>query len=216
MIKQTTTTRTRSLMLMLVAFILLFPTAIVAQTPNEQQARRFFDQTYNMVFGKQGSSLHYDVNLIGVFKTSGDIWYKDNKSKFVDERYNVWNDGKTYYRVERKKKTVTLYDANSEKKDKYANDFKFSPEDYTYHIADDPKGYLITLKLKPGRKGMKLVKILLDKKNRAPINLRIKVAFFWAHVNISKFKSGDISDDIFVFPLKTYADYDCIDKRGEG
>ena len=147
MIKQTTTTRTRSLMLMLVAFILLFPTAIVAQTPNEQQARRFFDQTYNMVFGKQGSSLHYDVNLIGVFKTSGDIWYKDNKSKFVDERYNVWNDGKTYYRVERKKKTVTLYDANSEKKDKYANDFKFSPEDYTYHIADDPKGYLITLKL---------------------------------------------------------------------
>ena len=86
MIKQTTTMRTRSLMLMLVAFILLFPTAIVAQTPNEQQARRFFDQTYNMVFGKQGSSLHYDVNLIGIFKTSGDIWYKNNKSKFVDER----------------------------------------------------------------------------------------------------------------------------------
>ncbi len=208
--------KSRTVTLVLTTIFFLFVHAAVwAQTPNEQQARRFFDQTYNMVFGKQGSSLHYDVNLVGIFKTSGDIWYKDNKSKFVDERFDVWNDGKTYYKVERKKKTVTLYDATSEKKDKYANDFTFEPENYTYNIADDPKGYLITLKLKKGKKGMKLVKILLDKKTRAPINLRIKVAFFWAHVNITKFKSGNISDQIFVFPRQTYANYDCIDKRGE-
>ena len=194
---------------------LFFSITVLAQTPNEQQARRFFDQTYNMVYGSKGCSLHYDVNLVGLFKTAGDIWYKGNKSKFIDEKFNVWNDGKTYYRVERKKKTVTMYDADSEKKDKYANNFKFTPDDYTYHIEDDPKGYLITLKLKPGRKGMKLVKILLDKKTRAPINLRIKVAFFWAHVNITKFKSGDISDQIFVFPRQTYAKYEFIDHRGE-
>lgn len=194
---------------------LFFSIATWAQTPNEQQARRFFDQTYNMVYGPKGCSLHYDVNLVGLFKTAGDICYKGNKSKFVDEKFNVWNDGKTYYRVERKKKTVTLYDADSEKKDKYANNFKFTPDDYTYHIEDDPNGYLITLKLKPGRKGMKLVKILLDKKTRAPINLRIKVAFFWAHVNITKFKSGDISDQVFVFPRQTYAKYEFIDHRGE-
>lgn len=208
-------TKPRSIFLIILSVFAFFSFSVSAQTPNEQQARRFFDQTYNMVFGKQGSSLHYDVNLVGIFKTSGDIWYKDNKSKFVDERFDVWNDGKTYYKVERKKKTVTLYNANSDKKDKYASDFKFSPEDYTYHIADDPKGYLITLKLKSGRKGMKLVKVLIDKKTRAPINLRIKVAFFWAHVNISKFKSGDISDQIFVFPRQTYAKYELIDKRGE-
>jgi hypothetical protein len=48
-----------------------------------------------------------------------------------------------------------------------------------------------------------------------PISLKIKVAFFWAHINISKFRSGGISDDIFVFPRKQYVGYELIDKRGE-
>ena len=47
-----------------------------ADTPNSKQARQMFEKTYQMVFGKQGCSLHYDVNLIGLYKTNGNIWYK--------------------------------------------------------------------------------------------------------------------------------------------
>lgn len=206
-------TRLRAFALFLFIFVNGIVGTVLAQTPNEQQARRLFDHTYQLVYGPQGASLHYDVNLIGIYKTSGDICYKGKKSKFVDARLNVWNDGKNYYKVERKKKTVTIFDSNSDKKDKYASDFKFYPNNYTYHIEDDPKGYLITLKLKPKHKGMKLVKVLIDKKTHAPINLRIKVAFFWANVDITKFKSGNINDQTFVFPRETYAKYKFIDKR---
>ena len=186
-----------------------------AQSANARQAREMFDRSYQMVFGAQGCTLQYDVNLVGLYKTSGSIWYKVDKSKFVESRYLAWNNGKNHYLVDTKKKTVTLFDAASDKKDKYSSNFKFEPDDYNYSVSSTDKGYLLTLKLKQGRKGMKLVKALIDKKTRVPISLKIKVAFFWAHVNIEKFRSGGISDDIFVFPRKQYVGYELIDKRGE-
>ena len=93
--------------------------ATADDTSNAVQARKLFDHTYNMVFGEQGSTLHYSVNLIGIMKVSGTIWYKGKKSRFAESRYLSWCDGVKDFWVDEKKKTVTLYDANSEKKDKY-------------------------------------------------------------------------------------------------
>ena len=53
----------------------------VEETPNSIQARRIFDTAYNQVFGEQGSKLHYDVNIIGLYKTNGTIWLKGKKQK---------------------------------------------------------------------------------------------------------------------------------------
>ena len=125
------------------------------ETPNARQARLMFNQTYKMIFGEQGSQLHYKVNIIGLYKTEGTIWTKGKKSKFIDEKYIAWNDDVTYYRLERKKDRVVIYDAHSDDRDKYATKFKFVPENYTYSIADSQEGYYITLKAKKGVKGIK-------------------------------------------------------------
>lgn len=207
----------RKYIILLLAIALeIIPSPLAAQeTANARQARQMFDRTYKMVFGPQGSSLNYDVNLVGVYKTRGSICIKDKKSRFVEGRYAAWNDGVTHRLVDSKKKTVSIFNANSDKKDKYSSNFKFSADDYTYGVENTDKGYLLTLKLKSGRKGMKLIKALIDKQTRAPINLRIKVALFWANVNVTNFKSGGISDATFTFPSKQYASYKVIDKRGE-
>lgn len=198
-----------------IVLLMVVTTAMAADTQNARQARQLFDHTFQLVFGAQGCSLHYDVNLVGIYKTNGSIWYKGKKSKFVESRYLAWNDGKNYYIVDKKKRTVTIHDAESDEKDKYSSNFKFSPDDYNYSVETTAQGYLLTLKLKQGRKGMKLVKALIDKKTRAPINLRIKVALFWAHINISNFKSGSINDDIFRFPRKDYVGFALTDKRND-
>jgi hypothetical protein len=40
------------------------------------------------------------------------------------------------------------------------------------------------------------------------------VAFFWTTIRISNFKSGGITDDVFVFPREKYKnDYKFVDKR---
>lgn len=194
---------------------LLFPLGTQAQeTPNAQQARRMFDQAYQMVFGPEGSQLHYAVNIIGIYKTEGTIWTKGKKSKFIDEKYIAWNDDVTYYRLERKKKTITIYDAHSEERDKYATKFKFTPDNYTYSIKnDEKKGYYITLKAKKGVKGIKEARVLLDHHTHYPINVRVKVGIFHTTIKISNFKVGGIPDQMFIFPRSQYLDYKFIDKR---
>ena len=185
------------------------------ETPNAQQARRMFMETYRMIFGEQGSQLTYNVNIIGIYKTQGTIWTKGKKSKFIDEKYIAWNDDVTYYRLERKKSKIVVYDAHSDERDKYATKFKFSPDNYTYSIKDSQEGYYITLKAKKGVKGIKEARCLLDKKTRYPISVRIKMGFFHTTIKISNVKVGGLSDDLFRFPRDKYpaSKYEYDDKR---
>ena len=183
------------------------------ESANARQARHMFDQTYQMIFGSKGSTLHYAVNIIGIYKTEGTIWYKGKKSKFIDERFNAFCDGVTYWLAERKKKTVTIFDADDDERDKYATKFKFNPDNYTYSIKRQDDGYAITLKAKRGVKGIKEARVLLDLQTRYPKSLRIKVGIFHTTIKISNVKTGGIGDDVFVFPREKYKDYQFIDKR---
>ncbi len=184
------------------------------ETPNAQQARRMFMDIYNKVYGDEGASLHYKVNIIGIYKTEGTIWMKQKKSKFIDEKYVAWNDDVTYYRLERKKNRVTIYDAHSDERDKYATKFKFEPDNYTYSIKyNKTKGLAITLKAKKGVKGIKEARVMLDRKTHYPTSIRIKVGIFHTTIKISDFKLGGVDDSLFTFPRQQYKNVEYIDKR---
>ena len=185
------------------------------ETPNARQARRIFNSAYQQVFGEQGATLHYDVNIIGIYKTNGTIWYKGKKSKFVDEKMNSWNDGTTVYTIKnkKKKKEVEIHSAKNNKSDKYSSKFKFEPDNYDYSIANHQDGLMLTLRVKKGMKGMKEIHALVERKSYRPIKLRIKVAFIWTTVKISNFQSGDIDDEMLRFPREEYKDYTFVDKR---
>ena len=147
--------------LMMMVLLSVLCTVQAEETPNSRQARRVFNQAYQQVFGEQGATLHYDVNIIGIYKTNGTIWYKGKKSKFVDAKMNSWNDGTTVYTVKRKKKKeVEIHNARNNKSDKYSQKFKFEPENFDYSIADHPEGLMLTLKAKKGAKGIKEVHAL--------------------------------------------------------
>jgi len=185
-------------------------------TPNAIQARRIFNIAYQQVFGEQGATLHYDVNIIGIYKTNGTIWYKGKRSKFVDAKMDSWNDGTTVYTVKKKKrknKEVEVYHAKNNKSDKYSQKFKFVPDNFEYSISEHSEGLLLTLKGKKGTKGIKEVQALVKRKTYEPIRLRIKVAFVWTTIKISNFQSGGITDEMLRFPREKYKDYKFVDKR---
>ena len=183
------------------------------ETPNSRQARRIFNQAYQQVFGEQGATLHYDVNITGIYKTEGTIWYKGKKSKFEDSKIKSWNDGQIVYAVKKKKKEVEINNAKKNKSDKYSSKFKFEPENFDYSVAEDPKGLMLTLKAKKGKKGIKEVHALVERKTYNPISVRIKIAFVWTTIKISNFKSGDITDAMLRFPREDYQGYKFVDKR---
>ena len=181
--------------------------------PNARQARRIFNQAYQQVFGEQGATLRYDVNIIGIYKTYGTIWYKGKKSKFVDAKMNSWNDGETVYTIKKKKKEVEIHSAKNNKSDKYSSKFKFEPENFDYSIANHEQGLMLMLKAKKGAKGIKEIHALVKRQSYEPISLRIKIAFIWTTINISNFKSGGITDEMLRFPAEKYKDYKFVDKR---
>ena len=183
------------------------------ESANSRQARRIFNSAYQQVFGEQGATLHYDVNITGIYKTRGTIWYKGKKSKFDEARMTSWNDGRTVYTFKKKKGEVEIHNAKNNKSDKYSQKFKFEPENYTYSIAEADEGLVVTLKLIKGRKGMKEIHALLARKTYHPISVRIKIAFIWTTIKISNFQSGDITDEMLRFPKEQFKDYNFVDKR---
>lgn len=202
----------------ILAIILLFSAISLSpmhaqDTPNARQARRIFNSAYQQVFGEQGATLRYDVNITGIYKTHGTIWYKGKKSKFEDAKMNSWNDGQTVYTIKKKKQEVEIHSAKNNKSDKYSQKFKFVPENYTYSIAQVDGGLDITLKLIKGRKGMKETHALVERNTYRPISVRIKIAFIWTTIKISNFQSGGITDEMLRFPKELYKDYKYVDKR---
>lgn len=188
---------------------LFLPLAAWSQSAqNQKEARQIFDIVYNKVYGPQGSTLHYDVNIIGILKTNGTIWIKGKKSRFQEDRYLSWNNGVKDYWVDMKKKTVTEYDADAPRSDKYMSKFTFNLEDYIYSVDKSPKYYyVITLNAKKDVKGIKHLKAIVEKDTYVPKSLKIKVLWFWTTVKITNFKSGGINDNIFVFPKDKYKDF---------
>lgn len=206
----------RKLVFFLMVLVPMVAFGASKKTLPSDEARRLFEATYNKVFGDEGCTLHYDVNLIGIYKTSGTIWYKGKKSKFVDSKVDSYNDGKTVYMVHRKKKQIEIYDAQSEKRDKYAAKFKFTLDDFDYEIEGREKNYVkLKLKQRKNAKGtIKEARVVIEEHTLTPVQAKLKVAFFWATINISNFKAGEISDDVFVFPRSKYGSgYKYIDKR---
>jgi hypothetical protein len=203
----------KKIVLMVLMLIAVLCSVHAEDTPNSRQARRIFNQAYQQVFGEQGASLHYDVNITGIYKTNGTIWYKGKKSKFQDSRVTSWNDGKLVLKVKRKKKEVEVHNAKNNKSDKYSQKFKFEPDNYTYSIAQADGGLDITLKLIKGRKGMKEIHALIERNTYRPISVRIKIAFIWTTIKISNFQSGGITDEMLRFPKERYKDYKYVDKR---
>ena len=182
---------------------------------NERQAKRIFNQAYQQVFGEQGATLRYDVNITGIYKTYGTIWYKGKKSRFEDAKMNSWNDGTTVYTIKKKKKKkeVEIHETKNNKSDKYSSKFKFVPENFNYSIANHEEGLMLTLKAKKGAKGIKEVQALVKRQSYEPIRVRIKIAFIWTTIKISNFKSGGITDEMLRFPVEKYKDYKFVDKR---
>jgi hypothetical protein len=204
----------RNKIILAIVLLLSALTSVQAEdNPNARQARRIFNQAYQQVFGEQGATLRYDVNIVGIYKTYGTIWYKGKKSKFVDAKMNSWNDGETVYTIKKKKKEVEIHSAKNNKSDKYSSKFKFEPENFDYSIANHEQGLMLMLKAKKGAKGIKEIHALVKRQSYEPISLRIKIAFIWTTINISNFKSGGITDEMLRFPSEKYKDYKFVDKR---
>lgn len=199
----------KTIILAILILLTAIPSKTMAQkTVTGKPAKDLFDRAYNNAFGPQGSSLNYAVNIIGIYKTEGKIFYKGEKSHYEEARYSAWVNGKTAYMVDKKKKTVGIYKADDDKKDEYLAKFKYDVNNFDFSYIEKGSTYELTAKIKDaGFFGIKRITAVLDKSSLTPHSLTIKLAVFSTTVKISNFKKGGISDSIFEFPRQRFADY---------
>ncbi|MBQ4450236.1 MAG: hypothetical protein II900_07380 [Prevotella sp.] len=199
-------------------FFLFFCLAVEAKDANPKSgtmtATELFNKVYNLVFGPQGSALSYKVNIIGLYKTEGNIVYKGKKLHYSEARYMAWEDGITAYMVDKKKQQVNIYRFDDDNKDKYLSKFKYDVKNFDYSYVTEGDFYLVTAKVKnPSLFGIRSVKVRKD--NLYPVSLTIKLALLRTTVQISNFRSGKIADSNFVFPKEKFKGYQFIDHRNE-
>ena len=201
-------------------FFLLFCLSLEARDANPKSgsttATELFNKVYNLVFGPQGSAPSYKVNIIGLYRTEGNIIYKGKKLHYSEARYMAWEDGITAYMVDKKKKQVNIYRFDDDNKDKYLSKFKYDVNNFDYSYVQEGNYYLVTAKVKnPSLFGIRSVTAKVRQDNLYPVSLTIKLALLRTTVQISNFRSGKIADGNFVFPKDRFKDYEFIDHRNE-
>lgn len=207
---------------MRIIYIIMFAFSVTltgmadTKTTSQVKARELFDKVFNMVFGPEGSSLSYSVNIIGLYKTQGHVVYKDKKICYEEKRFCAYEDGKVAYMVDKEKKKVDIHDYDDESKDKYLSMFKYDVDNFAYSYKDKGEHYELTAKVKNSKFfGIRSVTALIRKSNLHPVSLSIKLAFITTTVQISDFHSGNIDESVFIFPKSRFADYKYVDHRGE-
>ena len=198
--------------------MLAFPLSVMSKTADAvhqgEDARELFDKVFKMVFGPEGASLSYQVNIVGLYKTQGDVIYKGKKINYEEKRFGAWEDGKVAYMVDKEKKKVDIHDFNDEKKDKYLSMFKYDVNNFDYSYKDVGEFYELTAKVKNSKFfGIRYVTAKVRKSNLYPVSLYIKLRFISTTVQISNFHSGGIDDSVFTFPRHRFTDYEYVDHR---
>lgn len=208
--------------LVLLALVLLLPVAnCLSAAPakkhasNAQQARQLFNEVYHKVFGPDGCTLSYAINIIGIYKTAGTITMREKKIRYTEKRYLAWSDGHTLYRVDTKKKVVDIFDPNKENKDNMASKYHYNLNDFTYSWENSKEGIVLNIDAPSGSGGIRHAKAIIDRHTHNPLALKVKVAFFWTTVKLSGFRSGGINDKVFVFPRSRFKSYKFVDKRND-
>lgn len=206
-----------SLLLLAIAFVP--STALAAEsskkTSNAQQARQLFNEVYHKVFGPQGCSLSYSINVIGIYKTAGTIAMRQKKLHYTEKRYLAWSDGRTLYRVDTKKKVVDIFDPNKVNKDNMASKYTYDINKFKYSWEKSKEGIIINIDAPDGGGSIKHAKAVIDPRTHNPIAVKIKIAFFWTTIKLANFRSGGINDNIFIFPRNKFRSYAFNDKRND-
>ena len=198
-----------------ISLMCIMPHAVDAKNDQSVRAKQLFEKIYNNVFGPQGSTLSYKVNIIGLYKTEGTIVYKGKKLHYREKRYMAWEDGVTAYMVDKKKQEVNIYDYDDDRKDAYLSKFKYDVNNFDFSYTTEGDYYLVTAKVKNASFfGIKWVMAKVRRSDLSPVSMTIKLAFIRTTVEISNFRSGKISDNTFRFPKDQFKTYKFTDYRG--
>ncbi len=180
-----------------------------------QTAQQVLDKTAAVIGNKGGASANFQMSSPKYGSASGSIAIKGNKFNARTAQAIVWYNGKTQWTYMKKTNEVNVSNPTQ------AQQMSMNP--YTF-INIYKTGYKSTLKTVGSNYEVHLVAnnqkrsvaemyITINKKTHVPSQVRMRQGSTWSTINISGFKSKNISNGTFTFNSKECPGAEVVDLR---
>ncbi len=196
--------------LCLLAFAAMLGINAMAQT-----AQQVLDKTAAVIGNKNGASANFKMSSSKYGNASGTIAIKGNKFNARTSQAIVWYNGKTQWTYLKKTNEVNVSNPTQAK--------QITMNPYTF-INIYKSGYKSTLKTAGGSYQVHLVAtdqkrsipemyITINKQTYVPSQVKMRQGSGWSTIDISGFKSKNISNSTFTFNSKECPSAEIVDLR---
>lgn len=178
-------------------------------------ARQVLDKTMSVLSNKGGVSTKFTIQGGAYGNTSGTIAVKGRKFRVVTPIATVWFDGKTQWTYMKRSNEVNV-NTPSEGELQTINPYNFInlyQSGYSMSLSVVGGYYKVHLIATDNKKQVQEMYIIVGKSNYVPSQVRMKQRGKWSTINISGFKSSNISDATFRFNSKNFPSAEIIDLR---
>ena len=195
--------------------VLMLMPCISVNAQNEAQARKILNKTASVIGNRGGASANFSISNSKIGSTAGTIAIKGNKFHARTPQSIVWFNGKTQWTYMKKTNEVNVSTPSQ------AQQMSMNP--YTF-INMYKSGYNISMKGVGGNHQIHLVAqnkkrsiqelyITINAKSYTPSQIKMRQGTTWSTINISNFKSKNVSNDTFVFNSKDFPKAEVVDLR---
>ena len=178
-----------------------------------QTAQQVLDKTAAVVSYKKGVQASFTISSKQYGSTSGTIDIKGRKFHATTHEAVVWFDGKTQWTYVRQNDEVNV-NTPSAADLQAINPYNFIymyKQGYAATMTKSGNSFIVTLKGK-GKSISEMV-ITINKKTYVPSQIRMLQNKQWTTINVSNFKTANLSEGVFRFNPKSYPNAEIIDLR---
>ncbi len=181
---------------------------------NEAQAHDILLKTLNMLQNPGGAQLSYDLK-VSFYHKSGWILLKGEKFKRSSRRTIDWYNGQTFWSMSKKTNEVTIKKPKHKMDEDVAvtSQLNFIKSGCRYSMTTEGDNYKIFVNAEAKDTKIKKAIVLINRFTYAPVQIKLKVGFIWATINMKNFKTGNYANSNFNFDPAEYKGCTIIDKR---
>lgn len=195
-------------LLLLITLVLTVSTEGFAQT-----AKQILDRTAAVLSAKGGAKATF--KMTGRYgNTNGSIAIKGNKFNAYTPFSIVWYDGKTQWTYMKKSQEVNVSNP-TEAQQQSVNPYKFIyiyKNGYKLSSKSSVNGWQVHLMAQNKSRSIKEMYISVDRNYKLK-QVKMRQANGWTTINVTSFKTANISDSQFRFNSKEYPNAEVIDLR---
>ncbi len=190
-------------------------TALSIFAQNATEARKVLDKTASVVSNKGGAQANFTLSGRKSSAISGTIAIKGSKFNARTKEAIVWYDGKTQWSWLKSTNEVNISTPTEAQRMKM-NPYTFITmykQGYNLSMSTQGKNYVVHMVAQNKQRTVQEVYLTISKQSYVPSQIKMREGQKWTTIDISNFKTANLSNSTFTFNAKDFPKAEIIDLR---